>query len=556
MLLDLCRLHSDFPDFDPEPRPRSDGETAHRLHLPPLKLGRRFDWAELRLPNGFPDKALARIALQPDTVLRIPHIESGGYLCTQGDPGPDSGLDSNDRVLSLLIAYQDEFLIPWQLGQLDADFAKEPLSYWDIYCQQKRSKRDPVRRIYTVNRPSEVPRLGEGVLLGGSRWIVAGDRSTSEVNRVIKTLSAPKEQQTLVRIAEIPISSPLTPRTWSKTEEALDDVLRSHLPNRGYTEFHEPKRRNVRCYRLVLFRHPDYSFGYLMPGGPPVKLHEHGHKKTYPAPSKVLPLPVSRFDPEWTVGRDQVPAVSSRREQHVVVLGAGALGSSVIKHLARAGIGRITIVDPDIMMPENIGRHSLGGEVVGQGKAPAMAARLSRAYPSCDIEAKESTAQSWFERYPLAGVDLLLDLTGEPEVRWSMDQSRARKDCHSLIAWMEPFVAAAHACRLPKGVRWYQGHHDPLRSLEAVEWPDEVLRQQPGCSSRFQSYTAVAAGFAVAMVTEQALDMLDNGIVAPQVVSWVRGQPYLDKHYPGLTHRDWVSGSTPQDSWIQTRPFP
>lgn len=402
--LDLCRLHSDFPDFDPEPLARSDGETAHRLHLPPLELGRRFDWAELRLPNGFPDKALARIALPPDTVLRIPHIESGGYLCTQGDPGPDSGLDPNDRVLSLLIAYQDEFLVPWQLGQLDADFAKEPLSYWDIYCQQNRSKRDPVRRIYTVNRPSEVPRLGEGVLLRGSRWIVAGDRSTSEVNRVIKTLSAPKEQQTVVRIAEIPISSPLTPRTWPKTEEALDNVLRSHLPNRGYTEFHEPKRRNVRCYRLVLFRHPEYSFGYLMPGGPPVKLYEHRHKKTYPAPSRVLPLPVSRFDPEWTVGRDQVPAVSLRREQHVVVL--------------------------------------------------------------------------------------------------------------------------------------------------------EVLRQQPGCSSRFQSYTAVAAGFAVAMVAEQALDILDNGIIAPQVVSWVRGQPYLDKHYPGLTHRDWVSGSTSQDSWIQTRPFP
>ena len=123
---------------------------------------------------------------------------------------------------------------------------------------------------------------------------------------------------------------------------------------------------------------------------------------------------------------------------------------------------------------------------------------------------------------------------------------------------MEPYVAAAHACILPAETGWLQGNEDLLTRLEAIKWPAEVIRQEPGCSSRFQSYTASAAAHAVALVAEQAIDLIDGapGMAMARVVSWVRGQIYLDRHFPGLNLEQWAESAARYDGLILTRAFP
>jgi len=56
--------------------------------------------------------------------------------------------------------------------------------------------------------------------------------------------------------------------------------------------------------------------------------------------------------------------------------------------------------------------------------------------------------------HTLEEVDIVLDLTGEPDVRWCIEQARLAMPRPLLIGWMEPYVAAAHACMLPAGARW------------------------------------------------------------------------------------------------------
>ena len=121
---------------------------------------------------------------------------------------------------------------------------------------------------------------------------------------------------------------------------------------------------------------------------------------------------------------------------------------------------------------------------------------------------------------------------------------------------MEPFAAAAHVCSLPVGTPWVLGTTDPMKSLEAVSWPSEVIRQEPGCSSRFQSYTAAAAAHAVALVTENALKLIDKDTQAPKVTSWVRGQRFLDAHWHGLELLEWAEPATHYDGLVIERAFP
>jgi len=557
MPLELACLQKDFPDLIPETILGRHGETAYRLRLPRFNLGREFGWAEVRIPRGFPEDGVARIALSPDAILRIPHVEEGGYLCISGDPGPASGLSANDRLLTLLIAYQEQFLEPWQQGELDDDFRKEPLNYWAIFCERAKSSNNPAAGVWTVDSSPDHPRIHNGILVFPKRIVIAGDSSVPLVDRMIRSLGNQAKQQCYVLIAEIPINDPLTPRTWPSTYDDLMRLLQSYFTPLEHDRFYTTQGRRGRSpHRIALLRNQSYAIAYLLPGGPPTRIDDGDRAKTYPSRTTLLPLPVFRIDPAWMVGRDQHREVESRQGRHVLILGAGALGSQGVEHLAKAGVGKITLVDDDTLVPANLGRHLLGAESIGMKKAESVAKRVNLAHPSAVVTPFVMKAEKWLKGNSLASVDLVLDLTGEPDVRWLVDQARRLHPCPCLIGWMEPFVAAAHVCRLPPGTLWLQDDGDAMTELEAVDWPDEVIRQEPGCSSRFQSYTAVAAAYTVAMVAESALLMLDTGSANAQVASWVRGQQYLDAHWPGLSLRDWARPAAPHNGILIERPFP
>jgi hypothetical protein len=65
---------------------------------------------------------------------------------------------------------------------------------------------------------------------------------------------------------------------------------------------------------------------------------------------------------------DELPATL-----HIAAVGAGALGSQTILHLARSGFGKWTLIDHDRLMPHNVARHALDGRFVGCNKAEALA---------------------------------------------------------------------------------------------------------------------------------------------------------------------------------------
>lgn len=559
MGLDLTFLRERFPALQPSAVSREGGAAAYPLQLPPLPQGRAFKWAELRVPKGFPEHGKAFIQLSPDAVLHVPHLDSAGVLCIEGDPGPGPGYSAEERILFLLHAYLEQFLRPWLNGDLDGDFEAEALNYWTIEVARARSDTDPVRAVWTVDPPPTKARIRSGLLLLPNRIVIAADEQLRITNRVVQSMGPSATQRVGVLVADIPISHAFTPSTWPRSMSDLERILKGRLPSADYSKLQRcHSRRGRDMHRVVLLRNADVAFAYLLPGGPPTVLDVSRGKKTFPSLRKPLPLITSRLDPDWTVGRDQHPEVGQRQTKHVLVLGAGALGSPSIDHIAKAGVGRITVVDADTISSANIGRHLLGAESIGRKKVDAIAQRINSAYPATEVTPQAMTTADWLKKNTLVDVDAVLDLTGEPDVRVQIERARLNHPCPLLVGWMEPYVAAAHVCVLPSGQRWLQGAQDPLSDLEAVVWPSEVIRQEPGCSSRFQSYTAAAAAHAVALVAECALEMIDNtsGSLDPSVRSWVRGQRFLDKHWPALMHKEWAKSAREHDGLTLIRQFP
>lgn len=70
----------------------------------------------------------------------------------------------------------------------------------------------------------------------------------------------------------------------------------------------------------------------------------------------------------------------------VVVFGIGGVGSYAAEALARAGIGRLTLVDHDVIDATNINRqiHALT-ETVGAYKTETMVQRIRSINPACEV---------------------------------------------------------------------------------------------------------------------------------------------------------------------------
>jgi molybdopterin/thiamine biosynthesis adenylyltransferase len=78
---------------------------------------------------------------------------------------------------------------------------------------------------------------------------------------------------------------------------------------------------------------------------------------------------------------------------HIVIVGAGSVGSQLADGLARAGVGHFTIIDPDKVEPANLSRTVYRAADVGKDKASSLAGNLKAIDTAIEVEALASKLQ-------------------------------------------------------------------------------------------------------------------------------------------------------------------
>jgi len=95
---------------------------------------------------------------------------------------------------------------------------------------------------------------------------------------------------------------------------------------------------------------------------------------------------------------------------HVVLVGAGGIGCPALQYLAAAGVGRLTVIDDDIVSLDNLQRQILYGTAdIGLAKVEVAAEAVIRLNPDIDLDmlGKRLTQSNAAEL--LAGADVVLD---------------------------------------------------------------------------------------------------------------------------------------------------
>jgi tRNA A37 threonylcarbamoyladenosine dehydratase len=92
---------------------------------------------------------------------------------------------------------------------------------------------------------------------------------------------------------------------------------------------------------------------------------------------------------EWTSRTELligVEALEKLAKAHVLIAGLGGVGAYAAEQICRAGVGKMTIIDADMVVPSNRNRQLLAlKSTEGQRKAHLMAQRLLDINPDLDL---------------------------------------------------------------------------------------------------------------------------------------------------------------------------
>jgi len=114
--------------------------------------------------------------------------------------------------------------------------------------------------------------------------------------------------------------------------------------------------------------------------------------------------------PSLDVNMAQKLSGIKRDIKNYLVVGAGALGSQVITNLTRLGIGNWDILDNDILLPHNLGRHALFAEHAPLPKAAILSNQLDLLMD--DIDFSKPILRDFLEyKDSLADYDLIFDFS-------------------------------------------------------------------------------------------------------------------------------------------------
>lgn len=255
---------------------------------------------------------------------------------------------------------------------------------------------------------------------------------------------------------------------------------------------------------------------------------------------------VQRVDAGWLFTRGPGVAPPALLQRRVVLIGVGSLGSSLGIKLAKAGVGFITFIDPQILIWDNILRHYLGASNVGFNKALGMALDVERDLPYVTASWHDKGWEAVWRDEPevFTGADLIVSTIAEwrSEALLNAISRTAKGFPNVLYGWVEDRAAVGQALYVSEiGGCLACGMSAVGEFSERVaHFPEPTIRRVAGCDAFFQPYSAAEAEEASTIIAETAIDALNRGSNRSHLGTWIAAKRIFDEH-GGTIRQQWLA---------------
>jgi len=383
------------------------------------------DWDFVRYP-------VIKIRDRPEKLAGVQaHLSAGGGLCYLA-PGAVL-LDRFDPVASVVQCLAQAAHVVDKLA-LDpsyrrAEFTREYLSQWSV-------GQSPSPRL-VLKAGVDKGATNASMAILDDHWLICG-QSHNELELIAQAMARPLNPLSAwtAWVFDTEAWPPLTEKfpenihEWFAWLNAWDPLLHRAISERLVAD------RDYLKWSILhtLVRSPAGWLGIQLPLGDAnerktAKADRRSYVHRLHRRGKHLPitrLEVSDWSAEFVHSRNLTfPDLTDRR---VTLIGCGAIGSHLAEALVRLGAGQgkkghLMILDPDLMLPENLGRHALGYRSLMSEKAVAMADELCRDFPLARVT---GVAMDALKSANLFKADLVIDATGEEALSEAINDRQRR----------------------------------------------------------------------------------------------------------------------------------
>ncbi|MCC6040545.1 MAG: HesA/MoeB/ThiF family protein [Thermofilum sp.] len=201
----------------------------------------------------------------------------------------------------------------------------------------------------------------------------------------------------------------------------------------------------------------------------------------------LTPEELERYDRQLRVWG--VEAQERLKRSTALVVGVGGLGSPVAMYLAAAGVGRLVLVDPEVVELSNLNRQVLHWTTdLGRAKVESAAEKLRRLNPHVEVVAVRRRIESLEDAVQLVGeADVVVDCLDNWRTRFLINEACVRLG--------KPLVHAAVRGLYGQLMVVKPGEGPCLRCLVPEEPPQEeripVAGPTPGALGALEAMEAV-----------------------------------------------------------------
>lgn len=477
----------------------------------------------LGVDSSFP-LSLPKVFLRPPEALGfIPHLEEDGYVCYLDAEGLLLNLEDPNGIFSDAIEKAIDVLQAGVSGRNRLDFMNEFSVYWRRLSSKTLLTFLPVDNVlrkifvYTDNKGLEL--ATDEISTVKAYFNTQGKTLDSLTKRT--ALYVPLEESTFI----------LPPRPnyfWSSQDVKM--IVWKNLSAENH-QLLKCLGRKWKSEELVILGLPRPRRGITLVG-----LLFSGVVGGHPLLSgrvQNLPIPINiqRYDLAYLLprggGQDQL---SSFR---VLVVGCGSVGGYIVQALVQAGIMHLTLVDPDVLKPENTFRHVLGKKAECQPKVAALKEEIESKYPYLSVTIHQEYIEKAIrnELIDLSSFDLAILATGNPTVELYANclLHQQTKNPITVFTWVEPYGIGGHALLSHPGkpgcfqclFTSHSATDTPLHNRSAfAAYGQSFGKDDLGCGSLYTPYGALDAQKTAEYAVRLALDALTEREQGSPIWSW------------------------------------
>lgn len=509
-----------------------DAFTLAAYVVPLYADGRSWD-VHLYFPSFFPDQPpYVRVPEADKDILLKPHIFKGGNLCIF----EDSAWIDGDQPIQVL----DEVLRSTKVlleGESVDDFKDEFNVYWGMqnYGWQ----------VISVDPPEDLPNTfhvakeAELILISAT-----GDR----VRSWYKKRYGQDFTGEIARVGiKIELDAVLTPKQYPKTAcdlkklagqatnpECLDLLcsLMADRPGLKFVLFSQKSQKGPviagSWFLLPNFRNMKKLGNGFQTKNLNLAIKYNGN--THLRKIKSVRSHVARVDHDWVHARGA--DMGDFKRNKILLMGCGSLGGYVAHLLTRTGVGDLTLLDNDIMKPENLGRHILGCDSLGRSKAEALAETLQKQMPHLNIRGVALDWRAALAQNEHLFEDINLIIVAVADLRCELplnELARATSLPPIIYGWVEAYAIAGH-CLLStpgSGCRACGIDHTGQWTHAVGHFGGVTLTKEPGGCSYYQEYGPTALLPVAAMISNRSLKALNERPSISTLSTWISDESHL-----------------------------